>query len=39
MAVEAVRKIAYPWTTEFAEPPRWMREPYPWDWLVEAVRR
>jgi SAM-dependent methyltransferase len=32
-------KLEYPWTTEFSEPPEWMREPYPWDWLVVGRRR
>lgn len=34
--VEDVRKLEYPWSTEFDAPPRWMREPYPWDWLMLA---
>ena len=29
-------KIEYPWTSEFAAPPRWMQAPYPWDWLCVA---
>jgi len=32
----ATEKIEYPWTTEFTAPPRWMRAPFPWDWLVVA---
>ncbi|MHC4069157.1 MAG: class I SAM-dependent methyltransferase [Planctomycetota bacterium] len=32
--VEEVEKVEYCWGTEFAEPPAWMGEPYPWDWLV-----
>jgi SAM-dependent methyltransferase len=31
-------KLEYPWSSEFAEPPRWMGPPYPWDWLVLARR-
>lgn len=31
-------KIEYPWTTEFPRPPKWMKEPGPWDWLVVAER-
>ncbi|MCP4849724.1 MAG: class I SAM-dependent methyltransferase [Verrucomicrobiaceae bacterium] len=27
-------KIEYPWSTEFHSPPRWMRDPFPWDWLA-----
>ena len=29
-----VDNVEYPWTMEFAEPPGWMAEPYPWDWAV-----
>ena len=32
----AVEKIEYGWDTEFEKPPRWMKAPYPWDWLVVA---
>jgi SAM-dependent methyltransferase len=31
-----IEKIEYPWTTEFTHAPRWMRSPFPWDWLVVA---
>ena len=31
-----LQKIEYPWTSEFAAPPRWMQAPYPWDWLCVA---
>lgn len=31
-------KVEYRWTTEFENPPDWMKAPYPWDWLV-SVRR
>jgi SAM-dependent methyltransferase len=29
-------KIDYDWKIEFTNPPRWMKAPYPWDWLVTA---
>lgn len=38
LEVLEVEKIPYPWTTEFAQPPDWMEEPLPWDWLVLARR-
>ena len=38
MDVKEVVKIEYSWDTEFERVPRWMREPYPWDWLVIARR-
>lgn len=34
--VTAIEKLEYDWNTEFAFPPKWMKEPYPWDWLVEC---
>lgn len=33
-----ILKIEYPWSTEFENPPRWMRAPHPWDWLALARR-
>ncbi len=38
MRIINIRKIEYLWKTEFASPPRWMKEPYPWDWLVVAQK-
>lgn len=32
--IVSVEKVEYSWDTEFAEPPKWMKEPYPWDWAV-----
>jgi 2-polyprenyl-3-methyl-5-hydroxy-6-metoxy-1,4-benzoquinol methylase len=32
--VLTVEKVEYLWTTEFDRPPKWMKEPYPWDWMV-----
>ena len=34
-----LEKIEYPWTTEFAPAPRWLRAPYPWDWLAVARKK
>jgi SAM-dependent methyltransferase len=31
-----ISKIEYPWNTEFDSPPRWLKAPFPWDWLVVA---
>lgn len=36
ITVEEIERLEYPWQTEFATPPRWMQEPFPWDWLVIA---
>lgn len=33
-----IEKIEYPWSSEFATPPRWMQAPYPWDWLFVAQK-
>jgi 2-polyprenyl-3-methyl-5-hydroxy-6-metoxy-1,4-benzoquinol methylase len=32
--ISSIAKVEYLWTSEFVRPPRWMKEPYPWDWLV-----
>lgn len=31
-------KVEYDWRSEFTEPPKWMQEPFPWDWLAVAKR-
>jgi trans-aconitate methyltransferase len=36
--INDITKLEYAWDTEFDEPPRWMKEPYPWDWCVIADR-
>jgi ubiquinone/menaquinone biosynthesis C-methylase UbiE len=33
-----LEKIEYSWKTEFNEPPRWLRAPLPWDWMMIAER-
>ena len=38
LRIEDIRKIEYPWNTEFDSPPRWMKQPYPWDWLITAQK-
>lgn len=37
--VKHIEKIEYDWTTEFDEPPVWMKDPYPWDWLIECYKK
>ncbi|MES1221126.1 MAG: methyltransferase domain-containing protein [Bacteroidota bacterium] len=37
-AVEDAQKIEYNWNTEFLKPPKWLKEPRPWDWMVVAKR-
>jgi SAM-dependent methyltransferase len=36
--IQQLTKIQYGWDTEFITPPRWMKEPYPWDWLLLAEK-
>lgn len=33
---EEFQKIEYDWSTEFNKPPKWLKEPKPWDWMVVA---
>ena len=35
---EDFQKIEYDWNTEFLKPPKWLKEPRPWDWMVVAKR-
>lgn len=35
-SVMAIEKIEYDWNTEFDKPVKWMKDPYPWDWLIEC---
>lgn len=37
--VLSVRKVEYPWATELSYPPRWMKAPYPWDWMLLCRKR
>ena len=32
------QKVEYSWKTEFVHPPKWLKEPYPWDWMCVAKR-
>lgn len=38
-AVKKIEKINYTWTTEFHKPPKWLKEPQPWDWMVLAKKK
>jgi SAM-dependent methyltransferase len=38
-AVERIEKINYTWKTEFTTPPKWLKEPYPWDWMCVAKKK
>lgn len=35
----SAQKVEYHWQTEFTEPPAWLHQPLPWDWLVIAQKR
>jgi 2-polyprenyl-3-methyl-5-hydroxy-6-metoxy-1,4-benzoquinol methylase len=36
--IEESQKIAYSWKTEFLKPPKWLKEPRPWDWMIKAKK-
>lgn len=36
LSIISLQKVEYGWDSEFSSPPKWMRDPYPWDWLVEC---
>lgn len=37
-SIESIRKVEYNWKTEITNPPKYLKEPFPWDWLVEVKR-
>lgn len=37
--VTLIKKIKYGWDTEFQNPPEWLAEPYPWDWMCTAKKK
>lgn len=37
-AVHRIEKINYGWGTEFHKPPKWLKGPYPWDWMCTAKK-
>ena len=32
--IDKFQKIEYSWKTEFNNPPKWLKDPKPWDWMV-----
>ena len=38
LIVEELHKIEYNWISEFHHPPKWLKQPYPWDWMVIAKK-
>jgi SAM-dependent methyltransferase len=38
LKITSLDKVEYDWDSEFLAPPTWMKEPYPWDWLVECQK-
>jgi len=37
--VDHIEKVEYSWSAMFDNPPRWMKEPYPWDWLATCRKK
>ncbi len=33
-----IDKVEYPWSTEIENPPKSLKAPYPWDWVVMATK-
>lgn len=36
LQITAIEKIEYDWSTEFNKVPKWMKDPYPWDWMIDC---
>ena len=32
--VDDILRVEYPWTEDIDDAPRWLKEPFPWDWLI-----
>lgn len=39
LITEEFQKIEYSWKSEFNSPPKWLKQPYPWDWMVVARKK
>ena len=37
--VDKIDKIEYSWETEIHDAPKWLKTPYPWDWIVIAQKK
>lgn len=37
--IASISKVEYDWTTEFTDPPAWMKAPFPWDWMVHYRKK
>ena len=37
--VNFIKKINYGWNTEFHKPPKWLKDPYHWDWMCTARKK
>lgn len=37
--ITTVDKVEYDWDSELASPPDGLKDPYPWDWLVECTKK
>ncbi len=38
LKITSLDRLEYSWATEFGSPPAWLKEPFPWDWLVECKK-
>lgn len=39
LKITALERLEYNWDSELADPPKDLKAPYPWDWLVECKKR
>jgi hypothetical protein len=37
--VDHLEKVEYSWSAMFDNPPRWMKDPHPWDWLATCRKK
>lgn len=39
LKITALERLEYNWDSELADPPKNLKSPYPWDWLVECRKK
>ena len=36
--ISSIARVEFPWSEELEHAPKWLKKPYPWDWLVAAKK-
>lgn len=38
LTITNLERLEYDWNTELTDVPTWLKDPYPWDWLIECKK-